>query len=183
MLKESKSTCVVKVKLNVVDARFCDAWWLGRWRPWKCLSSCISSIWNWININVVCEVSRVSDERGIRKGTNIEVACIARCAWDLWTKHWLWSKHFPEQKKKHNLQDRCQCRNKNLTLSFVLIDKNESKSEAFIRCLVVNLLPISLIGQPWFWRHGETRGWRVQGADVLISMARQLLWVTFNSMF
>ena len=26
MLKESKSTCVVKVKLNVVDARFCDAW-------------------------------------------------------------------------------------------------------------------------------------------------------------
>ena len=33
-----------------------------------------------------------------RLGTNIKVTGIARCAWDLRTKHWLWSKHVPEKK-------------------------------------------------------------------------------------
>ena len=52
-----------------------------------------------------------------RLGTNIKVTGIARCAWDLRTKHWLWSKHVPEQKKQHNLQDRCLSMNKNFALS------------------------------------------------------------------
>ena len=33
---------------------------------------------------------------------------------------------------------------------------------------------------PWFWRHGETGWWRTQGADVLISVARGLIWVTIE---
>ena len=47
-----------------------------------------------------------------------------------------------------------------------------------------NLLVFSYIqcsiSSPWFWRHGETGWWRTQGADVLISMARGLIWVTIE---
>ena len=39
-------------------------------------------------------MKNVMSERVI--GTNIKVACLARCAWDLGTKHWLWAKHVPE---------------------------------------------------------------------------------------
>ena len=29
--------------------------------------------------------------------TNVNIACIARCAGNLWTKHWFWPEHVPEQ--------------------------------------------------------------------------------------
>ena len=33
---------------------------------------------------------------------------------------------------------------------------------------------------PWFWGHGETGGWGVEGTNVLVSVTRRLLGVTFK---
>ena len=85
----SKLTCVVKVKLNVVNARLCDAWWLGRRGSWqdKIMKGDESIEWYqcYLHQSIYIDI------------TNVNIACIARCAGNLWTKHWFWPEHVPEQ--------------------------------------------------------------------------------------
>ena len=87
----SKLTCVVKVKLNVVNARLCDAWWLGRRGSWqdKIMKGDESILWYRCDLDH--SIYYYIDI------TNVNIACIARCAGNLWTKHWFWPEHVPEQ--------------------------------------------------------------------------------------